>query len=249
MSIFSFLIGFGASIALLRLALTVDAYQRMRWLINGLIVLAAALLGSRLAYVLLHSNYYATRGSEALNIRAGGLWWPGALAAGLLAVLVIAIIHRTTIGSTLDKFAVMLLPLGVSFWLASWSAGVAYGERLDPSIWWGMPMLDITGVVANRVPVQPAAALTLLLLIGGVEWLWKKKVKSGRRAGLLLLLLLLHTLVFSFMRADPIFHWLGLRLDFWVCLFMIFLPSLLLVLTFAVKSIADKIPLKTNKEV
>ena len=246
MSIFSFLIGFGASIALLRLALTVDEYQRMRWLINGLIVLAAALLGSRLASVLLHNNYYSTRSSEVFNIGAGGLWWPGALAAGLLAALVIALTHRGAFGSSMDKFSIMLLPLAVFFWLASWSAGVAYGERLDPSIWWGMPMLDITGVVANRVPVQPAAALTLLLLLGGVEWLGKKKVKAGRRMALMLLLLLGHTLVFSLMRTDPILQWLGLRLDIWVCLLLIFIASLLFVLTFAVKSKAGKTPLQTN---
>ena len=236
MFIFSFLIGFGASIALLRLALTVDAIHRTRWLINGFIVLAAALLGSRLAYVLLHTNYYSTRGSEVLNLGAGGLWWPGALVAGFLIVLVVALVRRIALGSTMDKFSVMLLPLAASFWLASWSAGVAYGARLDPSIWWGLPSLDLTGVIANRVPVQPAAALTLLLLLGGAEWLGKEKFNNGRRAGLLFLFLSVHTLVFSFIRADPILHWLGLRLDIWVCLFMILIALLLFVFTFAVKS-------------
>ena len=246
MSVFSFLIGFGASIALLRLALAVDAHQRLRWLMNGLIVLAAALLGARLASVLLHSNFYSTRSSEVFNIGAGGLWWPGALAAGLLAALVISFTRKGAFGLSIDKFCVMLLPLAVSFWLASWSAGVAYGERLDPSIWWGLPMLDITGVTANRVPVQPAAALTLLLLLGGLELWWKKKLKAGRRMFLLILLLAGHTLVFSFMRSDPIFHWLGLRLDIWACLFMILITLLLFVLTFAVKSKAGKTPLETN---
>ncbi len=240
MSVFSFLIGFGASIALLRLALTVEAHQRLRWLIYGLIVLAAALLGARLASVLLHSSYYSTRSSEVFNIGAGGLWWPGALSAGLLAALVIALTHRGAFGSSLDKFGVMLLPLAVSFWLASWSAGVAYGGRLDPSIWWGVPMLDITGITANRVPVQPAAALSLLLLLGGVEWLYRKEFKSGRRMALLLLLFLVHTLVFSFMRTDPIIHWLGLRLDIWACLLVMFVTLFWFVLSFAVKSKADK---------
>jgi prolipoprotein diacylglyceryltransferase len=249
LSIFSFLIGFGASIALLRLSLTVAADQRIRWLFNGLIVLAAALLGSRLAYVLLHSSYYSTCSSEAVNISAGGLWWPGALAAGFLAALVIAVIRRAPIGGTMDKFSVMLLPLALSFWLASWSAGVAYGERLDPSIWWGLPMLDITGVVANRVPMQPAAALTLILLLGGGEWLRKKKLNTSRRTVLLLLLLSAHTLVFTLMRADPILHWLGLRLDIWVCLFMMLLTSLLLVLTFAVKSKKDILQKKMDGSV
>lgn len=242
MSVFSFLIGFGASIALLRLALTVHANRRLRWLIYGLIILSVALLGARLASVLLHSNYYSTRSSEVFNIGAGGLWWPGALAAGLLAALVIALTHRGAFGLSMDRISVMLLPLAVSFWLASWSAGVAYGDRLDPSIWWGLPMLDITGVTANRVPVQPAAVLTLLLLIGGVEWLGMNKVKPGKRMLLLILLLSLHTLVFSFMRTDPILHLLGSRLDIWVCLFMILVTLLLIVLTFAVKSKAGKVP-------
>lgn len=249
MSVFSFVIGFGASIALLRLGLTVDAHLRLRWLINGIIVLAAALLGARLASVLMHSNYYSTRGSEVFTIGAGGLWWPGALAAGLLAALVISITRRGAFGSSMDKFSVMLLPLVVSFWLASWRVGVAYGEHLDPAIWWGLPMLDIMGVTANRIPVQPAAALTLLLLIGVLEWRWKKKLKAGMRMVFLILLLLGHTLVFSFMRADPILHWLGLRLDIWACLFIILLTFLLLVFTFAVKSKVGKTPLEIIKEI
>jgi hypothetical protein len=249
LSVFSFVIGFGSSIALLRLALTVDAHLRLRWLINGIIVLAAALLGAHLSSVLLHNNYYSTRSSEVLNIGAGDLWWPGALAAGLLAALVIAFTTRSAFGISMDRFSVILLPLAVSFWLASWSAGVAYGERLDPTVWWGLPMLDITGVTANRVPVQPAAALTLLLLLGGLEWRWKKKLNPGRRMLVMILLLLGHTLVFSFMRADPILHWLGMRLDIWACLFVILLTSLLLVLTFAVKSKAGKIPSSTIMEV
>jgi len=123
LSIFSFLIGFGASIALLRLALQVDAHQRMRWLISGIIVLAAALLGSRLASVLRHSNYYSTRGSEVLNIGAGGLWWPGALAAGLLTALVIAIISRVSMGSTMDKFSRHVAPIGGIFLVSQLERG------------------------------------------------------------------------------------------------------------------------------
>jgi prolipoprotein diacylglyceryltransferase len=238
--IFSFLIGFGASIALLRLALVVQADKRAGELLRGLVVLAAALTGSRLAFVLLHRSYYADRTNEIAEFSQGGLWWPGALAGGLLAALMIALVKRRNMGKTLDAFSAMLLPLGVAFWLASWSAGVAYGVRLDPSIWWGIPTLDITGVTANRVPVQMAAAVTMLILLGGFEWLYKQRGKPGKRTAFVLLLLALHTLVFSFMRADPMQQWLGLRLDSWVCLFMVFLALLWFVLSFAVKSKADK---------
>ena len=148
--------------------------MRIRWLLYGLAVLAGALLGARLAFVLEHVAYYSTRQNEILNFRAGGLWWPGAAAFGMLVILVIGILRKHKILETFDKFSVFLLPLALSFWLAAWSAGVAYGARLDPSVWWGMPMLDISGVTAPRVPVQPAAALTLLLLLGAIEWMWKK---------------------------------------------------------------------------
>ena len=221
MSLFSLLIGLGASLALLRLAFTVAEEQRIRWLLYGLAVLTGALLGARLAFVLEHLAYYSTRQNEIFNFRAGGLWWPGAVAGGLLVILVIGIVRKHKILETFDKFSVFLLPLSVSFWLAAWSAGVAYGTRLDPSVWWGMPMLDISGVTAPRVPVQPAAAFTILLLLGAIEWIWKKPSPAGRRMALLMLVLSIHTLLFSIMRADPVQPILGIRLDVWASILFI----------------------------
>ena len=236
MSFFSFLIGFGASIALLRLAMVTDANQRTKWLLFGLLVLAGALFGARLAFAAAHSNFFSTRAGEILNFAAGGLWWPGALAGGMLIALGIGLARPHSLGMTLDKFSVMFLPMAIAFWLASWSAGVAYGARLDPSVWWGFPMLDISGVIAQRVPVQPAAALTLLLLLGGIELAWRKPAAPGRRMGVLLLVLSIHTLLFSFMRTDPIQPWLRLRLDVWAAILFLTIAILLLVATFVVQS-------------
>lgn len=131
-------------------------------------------------------------------------------------------------------------------WLASWSAGVAYGARLDSSVLWGLPMLDITGVIAQRVPVQPAAALTLLLLIGGIELAWRKQAAPGRCMGVILLALSIHTLLFSLMRADPIQSWLGLRLDVWASILFVTIAILLLVTTFVVQS--KKTTIAVNEE-
>lgn len=246
MSLFSFLIGFGASIALLRLALVFTANQRTKWLLFGLFVLGGALFGARLAFVAAHSNFFSVRTGEILNFAAGGLWWPGAMAGGLLIVLGVGIARPRSFGKTLDKFSVMFLPVAISFWLASWSAGVAYGVRLVSSVWWGLPMLDITGVTAQRVPVQPAAALILLLLFGGIELAWRKNVTPGRRMGVLLLALSIHTLLFSFMRADPIQSWLGLRLDVWASILFVTIAILFLVTTFVVQS--KKATIAVNEE-
>jgi prolipoprotein diacylglyceryltransferase len=236
LSLFSLLIGLGASLALLRLAFTVAAEIRIRWLLHGLAVFAGALLAARLVFVLEHLAYYSTRQIEILNFSSGGLWWPGAAVGGLMVTLVIGILRHRKVKETFDKFNVFLLPLALSFWLAAWRAGVGYGARLDSSVWWGMPMLDISGVTTPRVPVQPAAALTILMLLGAMEWVWKKPAPAGRRMAVLLLVLSVHTLLFSLMRTDPVQPFFGIRLDVWISILLIFVSGILLACTFEVKS-------------
>jgi len=234
--LFSLIIGLGASLALLRLALFVEGESRVRWLLEGLAVLAGALVGARGAFVLAHLPYYSTRNAEVFSPSAGGWWWPGAAAGALLVAILFGALLEHKILVALDRFTVMILPLVLSFWLASWSAGVAYGARLDPSIWWGMPMLDDMGVTAPRLPLQPAAALTILLLFVILEWGWRRPAIAGRRAAVLLLALSIHTLLFTFMRADALQKWLGLRLDVWASFALILVGAGLLLGTFAVKS-------------
>jgi prolipoprotein diacylglyceryltransferase len=236
LSLFSFLIGIGATIALLRIAFVTEENQRIKWLLFGLLILGGALLGARLGFVLTHTHYYSTRQAAILIFASGGLWWPGALAGGLIFLLGLGLLKPRAIKLLLDTYSVMLLPLGICFWLASWSVGLAYGARVDSSVWWGMPMLDISRVIEPRVPVQPVAALTLLLLLGGIEWLWKKPTAPGRRMSILFLAISMHAFLFSIMRADPIQKWLGLRLDAWAALFFILIGMLLFGLTFDVKS-------------
>ena len=236
MSLFSLLIGLGASLALLRLVFTSAEENRLRWLLQGLLVQAGALLGARLAFIVAHVTYYSTRRHEMLNFNSGGLWWPGAVVGALLVMVVIGMTQKEKIKDTFDRFSIFLLPAGLSFWLASWTAGIAYGVRLDPSVWWGMPMLDITGVTAPRVPVQPAAAFTLLLILGATEWLWQKPVPTGRRMGILMLVLSVHTLLFSLLRADPVQPLLGIRLDVWASILFVIVAGTLVGCSFEVKS-------------
>jgi prolipoprotein diacylglyceryltransferase len=229
------IIGLGASLGMLWLALSTREEARIRWLLLGLGVQAGMFIGARAAFVLEHLNYYSTRRAEILNPSAGGLWWPGAVIGGLLVILIIGLTSKE-IKLTFDAFRVFLIPMAVSFWLAAWSAGVAYGARLDPSIWWGVPMLDLNGVTAPRVPVQPAAALTLLALLGGIEWMWKGAIPAGRKSGVMLLVLGVHTLLFSFMRVDPVQPVLDIRLDVWAAILLVLITLVFLATTFDVKS-------------
>jgi prolipoprotein diacylglyceryltransferase len=236
LSLFSVIIGLGASAALLRLALSVEEGLRVRRLLEGLALLAGALIGARAAFVLAHLHYYSTRGNEILNIGAGGWCWPGAVAGAWLVAILFGWLLERRILATFDRFSVMILPLAFSFWLAAWSAGVAYGARLDPAVWWGMPMLDDIGVVAPRVPLQPAAALTVVLLFIILEWHWRRPAVAGRKAAVLLVALGIHTLLFTLLRADVLQKWLGLRLDVWASIVTILAGAGLLIGTFAVKS-------------
>lgn len=241
MFLFSLIIGLGASAALLRLALVTAEEQRIRRLLQGLVILLFALAGARLAFILTHTTYYATRNNEMWDLSAGGLWWPGAAAGGLLTVLVIGLAKHNGAMHSFDRFSVFLLPVAISFWLAAWSGGVAYGARVDHSVWWGMPMLDLSGVSAPRVPLQPAAALSLLLLLGSIEWAWRKPAPAGRRMGVLLFVLSVHSLLFSLMRADPVQPLFGVRLDVWASILLVVISGILLASTFAVKSKKDQV--------
>jgi prolipoprotein diacylglyceryltransferase len=206
-----------------------------------LLVQSSSLVGARLAFVLAHLTYFTTRRNEILNISAGGLWWPGALAGGLFTIVMVGIVQKHKDRLNLDIFSVFILPMGVSFWLASWFAGVAYGARLDPSVWWGVPILDITGVILPRVPVQPAAALTLFLILGAIEWRLKKQLPAGRSMGILLLAAGVHTFLFSLMRDDPVQTLLGIRLDTWASILFTLMAAILIAFTFDVKSRKNKI--------
>jgi prolipoprotein diacylglyceryltransferase len=244
LSLFSITIGLGASFALVRLALASDESTRQKALLLGLLVQSGALAAARMAFVLAHLTYFSTRQNEILNVTTGGFWWPGAVIGGLFMIVVIGLVQQNQVRQALDRFRVFLLPMTVSFWLASWSAGVAYGARLDPSVWWGIPILDINGVTLPRVPVQPAAALTLLLILGAFERGVKKQLPVGRRMGILLLATGVHTLLFSLVRDDPVKPVFGIRLDVWASILLILVAAILIAFTFEVKSRKSK----TQKE-
>jgi prolipoprotein diacylglyceryltransferase len=231
LNLYSWIVGFGASIGLIRLGIQFNSKHQLKWLLLGLGVLTGSLLGAHLASVLTHWNYYSTRTSEIFEFWLGGLWWPGAVAGGLVTAALGCIWVSQNLWKVWDKISVLLLPLAASAWLASWSAGLAYGQHLDPSIWWSIRTPDETGILASRVPVQLAASATLVLLLGFIELFAKSEQKSGRRVSIVLLSFSLHNLVFSLMRVDPSTYWLGFRLDVWASITLVLFSLILILLS------------------
>ncbi len=184
----------------------------------GLWVLIGALLGARSGYVLMHLHFYLLHPAGIAKFWQGGLSGFGAFAGAVLFSIIAArILHMQTL-QTLDRMSYLILPLGVTIWLGCWAAGTAYGPTLEPGTWWGMAILDETGLNSLRVPLQPMAAISLFVLIYIIE----RKIPHQKNGILFAgtgLGISLHSLLFSFFRADPVQSVFGLRLDSLLALF------------------------------
>lgn len=216
--LFSLLLAIGASLALWRVALASPSAQRPQWLLAGWIVLLGALLGARLAYVLEHLPYYTLNPDQIIQFWQGGLSWIGVLPGALLLIPLVGKVWQWNFGYISDRLSVMLLPLSVATWLACLLEGSAYGAALPAGTWWGMRVLDASGVSTLRSPVQPIAALSLLVFLGLAELLLRSSSRPGLRTSLLIAIFGTDMLLFTFMRADPAQTWLGLRIESWAAI-------------------------------
>jgi prolipoprotein diacylglyceryltransferase len=221
---FTLWVGIGAALGLWRVARSAPQRQADVWVNAGLLILFASLIGARLFYTWVNRAYFANHLAEIPQIWLGGLAWPGAVGAVWLALLYLAVTYRTPRGGRVplgwlgDRLYPLLPPLCITIWLGCWLIGSGYGPALPAGAWWGAPSLDESGAYALHWPLQPLAALSLVIFF----WLLEKKVKPlhppGRLSGLATLGLLLHLLATSLLRADPTPTWDGLRVDTWMAL-------------------------------
>jgi phosphatidylglycerol:prolipoprotein diacylglycerol transferase len=187
--------------------------------------LFGGLLASRLAFISVNWAYYQRHWVEVFQVWQGGLSWPGALAGGLLALVVFALAIRTSLAELADGLAYLLLPLFVASWLGCWLSGCAYGQ--ESAAWWALPAVDEWGAWLPRVPVQLVASLLAVAAFTLLEWGRSYLKRPGQMGSLTLLVLAVLMAGMSLLRVDPVQSWHGLRLDVWASLFFtsLFLPS------------------------
>ncbi|NPV57407.1 MAG: hypothetical protein HPY76_12150 [Anaerolineae bacterium] len=218
MNLYAVLIGLGASLGMWQVHLAAPSWHRRVYLNAALLVLLGALLGARLVTVVFYWGYYRDHFWEVFQLWQGGLSWVGALAGGALTTWLVS--RRTHISWKLfaDHLSPLILPLSVMAWLGCWQVGCAYGPLAGAWGLPGVPSLDDTGQVLERMPLQLLAAATLPLVFGWVESRRKAFRCPGMRAGAFGLALSLHLLLFTAFRADPAPRWFSLRPETWAAI-------------------------------
>jgi phosphatidylglycerol:prolipoprotein diacylglycerol transferase len=187
----------------------------------GMGTLLCALAVSRLGYVAWNWSYFQQHMFDIPQVWLGGLSSAGALLGAWLGLVIQARLVHQSAGELADH----LLPLAgmvvLASWLACWLEGSAYGQSVG-SAWWGLPAKDESGVFMPRFPTQLLGALITLGLLWVVEKIKKRRkdhkepfLPVGGAASLAWLGLSLEMLGLSFLRADPVPLWQGIRLDTW----------------------------------
>jgi phosphatidylglycerol:prolipoprotein diacylglycerol transferase len=192
--------------------LRVSRQRSGQWLDAGLLVLFGALLGARLGFVLVHLPYYTAHPGEILALTAGGLSGAGAMIGWVAALLLAALIYRAPVLRLADWLYPLIPPLAVTAYLGAWLAGTAYGPQLAPGTWWGIPAPDESGWMALRWPLQPAAALALMVFYSLMERLVPLPRPSGWLFSLAAAWFIVVDLVVSLLRTDPLPTWGLVRL-------------------------------------
>ena len=232
---FSLILGLGAALGLLWVAWRAPIKMLIPRLDAGLLVLLGGLLGGRAVFVAVQWFYYQSHLLEILAIHRGGFSWAGALAGGLVTLLLVAAFTRTSLGELADNLMPLLASLAVAAWLACWLDGCAYGPKTDQ--WWGLPAVNEWGQRYNRFPTQLLGAGLTLALIWLLDW-FLSRLESRRRSprpgifallGLLGLSLLMFAL--SYLRVDYTILWYGLRLEAWAALGFAALAGIALLVT------------------
>jgi prolipoprotein diacylglyceryltransferase len=209
---YAFLVGAGASLAIWRV---VGAQKKkdLQWVVAGLWLLVGAWLGARLTYFIWQPAALVDSGWQSLGLREGGMVWPGAVVGAWVTIFVLALAKRVHWQLVADRLMVMLPPLAIMSWLAGWFSGSGLGPIMQAA-WWVPRTVDDSFQQLPRFPLQWVAATSLFLLYILLEPRFPKN-KTGSQAALIWLIFSIHTLIFSFLRADQRPEYSGIYWDIW----------------------------------
>jgi prolipoprotein diacylglyceryltransferase len=214
---YSLLLAVGTFIGLAGVALRARREEALPLVEAGMWALLGGLIGGRAAYVWLYWPAFQSQRLQALQVQLGGLSWPGALAGALLALALVALLTRQSLGRLADALLPLLTAVCVTAWLGCIIEGCAYGP---PVRWGGLVVPDEWGVMLERWPVQLFGALAILIMFWVTDRVPRRAAAvPGLRACLMLLGLAVVQLG-AVALAQPGRFWLGLPADAWAAMLL-----------------------------
>jgi len=176
--------------------------------------------------VAVNLRYYASHAGEIFQVWQGGLSSIGALAGAVIGIAVMAAWWRLPAGLLADVCWPLAGSITVTSWMGCWVSMCAYGA--PSSGWWAVAGRDEWGVLASRVPVQLiGASLTLFILV--LLELPGKRWPPGLAASIGWFGISAIVFGLSYLRADPMPIWNGLRLEAWGAVLLMALSAGLVV--------------------
>lgn len=187
---------------------------------SGLIL--GAIIGGRALHVILNEIYFRVHPDEI--IRLDGLEWRGTVIGGLIALLLIAHLHRLPLPYVTDWSAPLLSLMAIAGCMGCTAGGCLVGTEVhslaDFPSWLVAETPDIYAITAPRLnlPGIGAALCALILLL--LIIVFDLRLLKGGRMGLCLLCLGLVMGGLSIFRAEYVPIWIGLRADAALDLFL-----------------------------
>ncbi len=171
----------------------------------GFLIVAAALVGSRLFYVLVEWEYFAENPLQVFAIWKGGLVFYGGLVCAAIAAAWFARAKRMPLLGTLD-IAAPALALGQSLGrLGCFFAGCCYGAECH--LPWAVTFTDARGLAPLGVPLHPTqlyASLSNLAIFAVLFFALRPRQRfEGQLFGSYLVLYPAARFLIEFFRDDP----------------------------------------------
>lgn len=218
--LYSILISLAAAVGLgLSIWRTPERRDTLTWLGMGL--LAAALVGGRMGYVVRNFRYYQTNLIEIPQIWLGGMTWIGGLIGFLVFITACQLFWKENLLNLLDVYLPLIGLVSAAIWLGDLGSGAGYGPQTES--WIGIPIQDIYGKVNSRWPLPIIGALGSLGWTAFVIFYPVKRWLSSRRwlGGVGLIGLVAISGLISLFEVDPAPRLWGIKIESWLSLIMV----------------------------
>ncbi len=182
----------------------------------GFYLIIAAIIGSRLFFVLLNMKEYLNHPLNIIKIWEGGLVFHG----GLIASIVVGFYYLKKHHLNIWKYTDILAPafiLGQAIGrIGCLMAGCCYGKKT--TLPWGIVFTDANSLAVLDVPLHPTQIYTsigALCIFGFLLWLRKRKSYEGQVFWLYIVLYSIMRFIIDIFRGDQIY---GTRVYFFQAL-------------------------------